>query len=85
MTDKLPPQWALDQANVVLEYIRLSVSDYTRKTVVAMIATMLVEERERCAKICEKHGRMHPIWLLALVRDVLDEAAVEIRSNDVDI
>ena len=46
LTDKPPPQWALDKANVVPEYIRLAVSDYTRKQVVAMIANLLVAERE---------------------------------------
>ena len=47
MDNRLPPQWAIDRANVVPEYITLPVSDYTRKTVVAMIANLLVAERER--------------------------------------
>ena len=56
MTDKPPPQWALDKADIVLGHLECSLSDYTRRTATAKIARLLVEERERCAQICDEES-----------------------------
>ena len=47
MTDQLPPQWAIDRADIVLRHLESSLSAYTRKTATSVIARLLVEERER--------------------------------------
>ena len=77
MTDKLPPQWAIDKA------IELFGEDeYTGHLNAAAI--LIVNERERCAKICERHGSRHKKWELALACDLLIDAAYDIRCEDVD-
>ena len=57
MTDKPPPQWALDKADIVLRHLESSLSAYTRKTATSVIARLLVEERERCAQICDAESQ----------------------------
>ena len=57
MTDKSLPQWALDKADIVLGHLECSLSPYTRKTATAKIARFLVEERERCAQICDAESQ----------------------------
>ena len=47
MTDKLPPQWALDKAIEVF-----GEDEYTGTLHAA--ARLIVAERERCAKICDE-------------------------------
>ena len=40
----------------------LNVSDFTKKSVVAMIASLLAEERERCAKIVENYAESFTLY-----------------------
>ena len=54
MINKLPPQWALDKADMVLGHLECSLSDYTRKTATAKIAKLLAEERELCSTKVEQ-------------------------------
>ena len=75
MTEKLPPQWALDKADIVRRYLEFSVSYRTNSIVSVMVATLLVEERERCAKICEEimdglsaHEAWHRLFKIAVAR-----------------
>lgn len=46
-TDEGLPQWALEKAEIVNEYLEFSISYHTNRAVVIMIAKLLVEERER--------------------------------------
>ena len=56
MTNKLPPQWAIDKADIVLGHLEFSLSAYTRQTATTKIARLLAEERERCANICDEES-----------------------------
>ena len=66
MTDKPPPQWALDKAEIVCEYLELSLSYRTNRVVLAMVANLLAEERERCEKIIAESFAVDP-WLEGIV------------------
>lgn len=46
MTDKHPPQWAIDEAQAIFGKVEFSGYIYGTAYVIA-------KERERCAKICE--------------------------------
>ena len=80
MTDNPPPQWAIDKAEVMTEYLSLNVSDFTKKSVATMIAKLLVEERERCAKICETGANEFRKGDLNFARAALIDAARDIRE-----
>ena len=56
MTDQLPPQWAVDKADIALRQLECSLSHYARKTATAKLARLLAEERERCANLCDEES-----------------------------
>ena len=51
MTNKQPPQWAI---NAVLGAIPIPTDVDVDLTALAALASLLSEERERCAKICDE-------------------------------
>ena len=67
MTDKLPPQWAINLVTTSQkEYLKfinacdfklLRDPEFSRRLTIVTFANLLAEERERCAKLCddEKH------------------------------
>lgn len=63
MTNKDPPQWAIDRAQKCVQLINIyrdhpATGGYWAVTTpVNVIAVMLVEEREKCAKICDAEAR----------------------------
>ena len=69
MTEKLPPQWALDKAEILFEYLEFSVSYRTNRVVLAMVAQILADERERCEKIIAESFAIDP-WLEGIVRGI---------------
>ena len=53
MTDKPPPQWAIDKASSLPDVVKLQ-TIYVDAKLINAIAALLVQERERCAEICEE-------------------------------
>ena len=67
MTDKTPPQWAIDTAdNYIHDITCISLNE---------VAWLLAAERERCAKICEEimeglsaYEAWHRLFKIAVAR-----------------
>ena len=55
MDNGLPPQWAIDKASSLPDVVKLQ-TIYVDAKLINAIAALLVQERERCAKICDEES-----------------------------